>query len=244
MPVTPPEEHHEEGCTDVTFERKYYNRGGVFIKRSLRPREYRINQRDEPHVPRLNPERIKNEADALRFIREHTDIPVPTVYADFEDDEAYYLVVEYIKGTCMVDLSEQNKKVVCQELVGHVKTLQGLRSEHLGGPSGIVIPPYRVSQRTKKDDWNLRPSEKQEYVFCHNDLSQNNVIVDPETLKIKAIVDWEYAAFYPANFEMPIYLREGFSVALPGEVDDSLMLLEFLEDQDTTRQQCGSADNS
>jgi tRNA A-37 threonylcarbamoyl transferase component Bud32 len=93
MSATPQEDRLEEGCFAMTFERKYYRRGGAFIKRSLRPREFRTNQRGELHVPRLNPERIKNEADTLRYIREHINIPVPIVFADFEDDGAYYLVV-------------------------------------------------------------------------------------------------------------------------------------------------------
>lgn len=62
--------------------------------------------------------------------------------------------------------------------------------------------------------------EKTDLVFCHNDLSMHNIIVDPETFKINAIIDWEYAGFYPAEFEMPFYLRPGPSVALTGEADD------------------------
>ncbi|KAK3292985.1 kinase-like domain-containing protein [Chaetomium fimeti] len=221
MPTTQPEELYEEGCFATTFERKYYHRGGAFIKRSLRPREFRTNQRGNLHVPRINGERIKNEADTLRYIRQHTDIPVPTVYADFEDDEAYYLVVEYVKGISMAHLPDDQMAV-------------GLRSDHIGGPSGIVIPPYRVMRQATKDDWDLRRSEKKEYVFCHNDLSQHNVIVDPNTLKITAIIDWEYAGFYPANFEMPFYRRDGPSVARKGEVDDSAALLAFLKGQDVS----------
>lgn len=52
----------------------------------------------------------------------------------------------------------------------------------------------------------MRPREKADLVFCHNDLSANNVIVDPDTLKIRAIVDWEYAGFFPAELEAPFYL--------------------------------------
>ncbi|KAH6847656.1 kinase-like domain-containing protein [Chaetomium sp. MPI-CAGE-AT-0009] len=222
-------QHQEEGCFAITFERKYYHRGGTFIKRSLRPREFRTNQRGHIHVPRLNGKRIKNEADTLRYIRQHTDIPVPTVYADFEDDEAYYLVVEYVEGVSMASLADHEKAVVRQELDMHLETLQRLRSDRMGGPSGIVIPPYRVMRRTTKDDWDLHPSKTKEYVFCHNDLSQHNIIVDPDTLKITAIIDWEYAGFYPATFEMPFHKRDGPSVALEGEVDDSATILDFLE---------------
>ncbi|KAI0395401.1 kinase-like protein [Xylariaceae sp. FL0594] len=230
------EEGLEEGCFAITFERKYYRRGGSFIKRTLRPTEFRTGYRGL-HVPRLRMESLMNEAESLRYIRQHTDIPVPRVYCDFEDDDAYYLVTEYVEGVGMSDLSSDDQKaVVRRELESHLATLKKtLTFNRLGGPSGIVIPPYRVLRRTEPEtdhQWRrLKPSDQKEYVFCHNDLSQQYVIVDPDTLKINAIIDWEYAGFYPASFEWPFYTRLGPSVAVKDEVDDSLELLEFLESQ-------------
>jgi thiamine kinase-like enzyme len=49
-------------------------------------------------------------------------------------------------------------------------------------------------------------SDHDEYVFCHNDFQQH-VIVDPDTLKINSIIDWEYGGFYPAHFEWPFYTQ-------------------------------------
>ena len=69
-------------------------------------------------------------------------------------------------------------------------------------------------------------------VFSHNDLSAANVIVDPDTLKINAIIDWEYAGFYPLGFDRPFYKRRGStagpSVALDGEVDDVDALTDII----------------
>lgn len=42
-------------------------------------------------VPRRGKERLMNEEATMRYIREMTNIPVPTVRCTFEDDEAYYL---------------------------------------------------------------------------------------------------------------------------------------------------------
>lgn len=67
-----------------------------------------------------------------------------------------------------------------------------MKSRNIGGPSGIVIPPFRVTLGLENDDWALEPSEIDECVFCHNDLSQQNIIVDPDTLKINAIIGQEY----------------------------------------------------
>lgn len=101
----------------------------------------------------------------------------------------------------------------------------------MGGPSGIVIPPYRIMRCTEpeEDDWRLQPSEHNDYVFCHNELSQPNVVVDPETLKINAILDWEYVGFFPARFESPFYTRLGPSSAIDGDVDDVAELVDFLK---------------
>ncbi|KAI3317219.1 kinase-like protein [Xylariaceae sp. AK1471] len=218
----------EERCFAVTFERKYYHRGGSFIKRTLRPREFRTGYRGL-HIPRFRNESVMNEAESLRYIRCQTNIPVLRVHCDFEDEDAYYLVTEYVEGVSMSRLTDDQKAVVCDELQGHLATLKTLTSNRLGGPSGIVIPPYRVLQHTEIDHWHLKPSDHNEYVFCHNDLSQHNIIVNPDTLKINAIIDWEYAGFYPARFEWPFYTRLGPSVAGIDEVDDSLELLEFLK---------------
>lgn len=222
------EEVREDGCFAATFERKYYSRGGAFIKRSLRPKEFRTGHRGL-HIPRLRKERLLNEAESLQYIRRYTTIPVPTVYCDFEDDDAYYLITEYIEGVNMASLSEDQKAIVHKELQGYLEELKSLKSSRAGGPSGIVIPPYRVLRLTETDHWYLRPSDQEDYVFCHNDLSQHNIIVDPNTLKINAIIDWEYAGFYPPYFEWPFYNRVGPSCAIKGEHDDSLSLLDFLK---------------
>ncbi|UNI20100.1 hypothetical protein JDV02_006224 [Purpureocillium takamizusanense] len=224
-------EAQEEGCIATTFERKYYQRGSAFIKRSLRPNEFRTGYRGL-HVPCLGKERLMNEGESLQFVRQHTDIPVPTVYCHFEDDGAYYLITEYIEGVSMSELSEAKKAVVYKELESQLSKLKMLKSYRIGGPSGIVIPPYRVMRCIETDHWDLRVSDQEEYVFCHNDLSQQNVIVDPDTLGIKAIIDWEYAGFFPPQFEFPFYSRLGPSSAINGEVDDSQDLLRFLRSQE------------
>ncbi|KJZ72793.1 hypothetical protein HIM_07737 [Hirsutella minnesotensis 3608] len=239
----PSKQIQEEGCIATTFERKYYQRGRAFVKRSLRPNEFRTGYRGL-HVPRLGKERLINEAESLQFIQQHTDIPVPTVYCHFEDDGAYYLITEYIEGVSMSELPEEQKAIVREELESQRAKLKTLKSCRLGGPSGIVIPPYRVLQRTETDHWCLRPSNQDEYVFCHNDLSQQNVIVNQDTLEIRAIIDWEYAGFFPPRFEYPFYARLGPSSAINGEVDDSLDLLQFLHSESVSQSATAYADTA
>ncbi|KAM5436619.1 hypothetical protein McanMca71_001737 [Microsporum canis] len=96
-----------------------------------------------------------------------------------------------------------------------------------------VVPPYRVMVRSARPQWEMKPLESEALVFCHNDLSTNNVIVDPETLKVRAIIDWEYAGFYPEEFEGMFYRRPGPSVALEGEVNDEDRLLDVMIENET-----------
>lgn len=65
-------------------------------------------------------------------------------------------------------------------------------------------------------------------MFCHNDLGQQNILVDPKTLKIKAIIDWEFAGYFPAAFEGAFYNRIGPSIAIQEERDDIQDLIGFL----------------
>lgn len=137
-----------------------------------------------------------NEAESFRYIRNHTNI----IYCEFEDQDAYYLITEYIEGVSMSSLTEGQKAVVREELQ-HLETIQTFKSTRLGGPSGIVIPPYRVLQHTQMVHLHLKPSDHDEYVFCHNGISQQNVVVDPDRFKINAIMYREYVGFYPARFK-------------------------------------------
>lgn len=219
----------DEDCIFITAERKYYHAGKTFVKRNLRTREWQTNIHGELVSPRQSLERSINEAAALAFVRDNTNVPVPNLLCSFMDDGAYHIITEYVEGVNMTELSESQREVVIGELQTHIESLHSLRSKKLGGTSGLICPPYRLSLVTKNDDWNLRTSETREFVFCHNDISQHNVIVDPETLKIKAIIDWEYAGFYPSFFEGHFYHRIGPSVALGDEEDDKMRLLNFLE---------------
>lgn len=132
-------DRREKCCFGVTHERKYYHLGNTFIKRSLRPTEWQ-KQNGYMHVPLFNAERVLNEGACLQLLAEKTDIPMPKVYACFEDDGAAYLVTEYVEGVSMENLGEEQKKVVAAELEGHLQTLRKLTSNTWGGPGGVVSP--------------------------------------------------------------------------------------------------------
>ena len=177
---------HPEEWSAKTAEREYYQRDGIFIKRNLRPTEFMTTQRGTIYTPRLGKERHQNEAATLRYIRQTTNIPVPTVYGSFELGDSFFIITEYIEGVAMSQLSTNEKEFVYAEINKHLATLRSLISHR----TGVIILPYRVMDECRDSDaWSLRAPQDQEYVFCHNDLSQHNKLVHPDTLEIKAIID-------------------------------------------------------
>ncbi|KAK5996906.1 hypothetical protein PT974_02253 [Cladobotryum mycophilum] len=223
----------EKDCTAITLERKYFENSKSFIKRSLRPSEWQLHPMTGAYVvPRFGMERILNEGAALQFIANNTNITVPKVYACFEDDQAAYLVTELIEGVQMATLGPEERKVVEAELEGYIKTLRRLKSSEWGGPTGIVVPPYRLMVKIFRQEWRMKPRESEDLVFCHNDFSAHNVIVDPTTLKVKAVIDWEYAGFFPEEFEGMFFRRPGPSTTLEGEENDEDKLLKILRDNE------------
>lgn len=231
-------EHREHGCWAVLSDRKYFQVGNLCIKRSLRRHEWSVLGRDgighgiavRPPTTTL-PQRWKNDAAILQHLSERTDIPLPKLQCVFEDDGAFYHCTEFVEGVSMEDLAEEDRKVVAKELLQHVATLKSLRSDTPGVPVMPVAPmsavpgrravpaephepllcaPEGICDAQWKPNvcWRPRGNVRGDFVFCHNDLGQHNVIVDPKTLKINAIIDWEFGGFWPEWFEQPCWEEE------------------------------------
>ncbi|KJZ69216.1 hypothetical protein HIM_11395 [Hirsutella minnesotensis 3608] len=226
-------DRREPGCSIVLADRKYFHVGSWFMKRTLRPHEWQLVSDQIIVVPPTTyPQRWKTDAAILRFLRKETNIPLPAAECTFEDDGAFYLQTQYVEGVSMKNLNQNEKEVVMKELEQHVATLQALRSDIPGVPGEkLLCPPQRVTSNRWKINSCWQPKKvKGEFVFCHNDLGQHNVIVDPDTLKINAIIDWEFGGFWPEWFEKPFWRRPGPSVALEGEEDDVQRCRQWLLD--------------
>lgn len=221
------------GCDAVLFDRMYWRVGNSCLKRTLRRHEWQTTPRGDLFIPPTTfSQRWKTDAAVLQYLSDKTDIPLPRLQCVFEDDGAFYHLTEYVPGVAMSTLSESDKQPVKKELLEYIKCMQSLRAETPGVPGEeLLCPPFRVNTGKWKVNscWKPRPDlPKGDYVFCHNDLGQHNIIVDPESLKIKAIIDWEYGGFWPDWFEAAFWERTGPGMALEGEVDDRERCREWL----------------
>lgn len=201
-----------------TAERDYTVTRTRFIKRELKPSEYHKRQFGNfgTIVPQRVRERLENEKDAYRFVAEYTKIPVPKVLDFLEEDGICTLIVERVEGNIMEivldELDGEDRKRLIHNVTAFVEQsvlpqLRKFTSNRLGGVSGLVIPPNRVTFRDQRPEWRSRTFSENQFTFCHNDLARHNIMVNPKTLEVTAIIDWESSGFYPAEFEADMWLR-------------------------------------
>lgn len=244
----------EPDCIAITTEKKYYNiegtAGEVYVKRNLTPTEYGVYLKTGATIiPSMHFERLKNEAAAIVLIKKKTNIPVPTIRCAFEDNGRYYIITDTVPGVAMARLwkellkpeNEEKLKRLMAEIDGYLHEMRTkLKSKVMGGVLGDWCLPYRLDRALRGVPSNplmFREAGEEEFVFCHNDLSQHNIILDEKTFAINAIIDWEYSGYYPKEFEGHFWERPGPSVAieyekggvLVKEEDDISHLLSILE---------------
>ena len=131
---------------------------------------------------------------------------MPDVLEAYDDNGSFVLVTKRLRGVEMSELPPNDQAIVMIEVEEHIKKMQSLYSTRVGGPTGIVCPPQRATQYFPKDAvWSPSVSTDDNLVFCNCGLSQSNIIVDPENLKIEGIIDWEYGGCWPEYLETPFY---------------------------------------
>lgn len=176
-----------------------------------------------------NHERITNEAKALELVSEATTIPVPKLLEHgTHADGRRYLVTELVEGVslnafprpCSKPRNEQHttdQSLPCQACSDQAYSnaaefiertvlpqLASLKARSRG-IDGFVMPPSWLSPVEVpwkgKTSWKTLPLQQPDYVFQHGDMAAHNLIMDPCTLQPRALIDWEFAGYFPAGME-------------------------------------------
>jgi len=194
-----------------TPEREYTITETTFTKSEIPEAELMFNYAGEKICPQWSRERLQNEAATLQFIASATTIPVPKFLDLYEENGVLHLKTEYVPGRM---LDKIGSDVVTKHVINYVEStvlpqLRNLRRCTVGSVDETlpVIPPSRITYRDKRPIWPRRTSPTADFVFCHNDLAQHNILVDPETMQVTAIIDWEFAGYYAPEFEYPLWLK-------------------------------------
>ena len=202
-----------------------------------------------------NHERITNEANALRLLARRTTIPVPRLIdSGIHPDGTRYLITERMddftldtllkKGCPLLGPSKHTDEIpckICQEKAYSnalefirntvLPQLANLRSRQRG-ICGFVMPPqwlhYACPPWKGYGPWKTHRSEEARYTFQHGDLAAHNILMDPRTLDVAALIDWEYAGFFPPGMEIWLDTLDKDAYFSRGDTD---AIVEFLAEE-------------
>ncbi|KAK4247486.1 putative kinase [Corynascus novoguineensis] len=167
------------------------------------------------------------EVEAMRFVSEHTTIPVPRVY----DVGEQHLTMEFIEGETLKEawentLSVEDRALVVRQLRDYVNQLRAIKS-----PDGVICSfggrpavdsrffyleggPFAdeaayndflvsdlVGHSSVRDMIRSQMREDHEIVLTHGDLHAINILARPG-VGVVAIIDWELAGFYPEYLDL------------------------------------------
>ncbi|KAK4441979.1 hypothetical protein QBC34DRAFT_456876 [Podospora aff. communis PSN243] len=156
----------------------------------------------------------------MLFIRQSTNIPIPKVYALFEDKDSgfYFIVMENMPGKDPREiwrgLDDGKKENITDQLRCYLNQLRSLRQPgrpYFGGPL-----PFQLGRAMLRVASEARPSRRatsaklwervfhsvfqgHEPVFTHGDLTTGNILLrDDGTV---AVIDWERSGWHPSCWE-------------------------------------------
>lgn len=172
-----------------------------------------------------------NEALALRFVKEHTTIPVPGVISSDWDR----ITMDYIEGETLqqawTTLTPAQRSDILIQLGGYIAQMRALQAIYLGrlDGQGVLIPSIiprsggPFSTLAEFHDWLVQPPKRLEaqsmywhqittqlraecpIVFTHGDIASRNILVRGG--RIVALLDWEFAGWYPEYWDYVFTLR-------------------------------------
>lgn len=202
----------------------------TFTKKEYAESERPKDLRGDPIIWKHGRLRLQNEFNALRLVGDKTTIAVPKAINFGEDESgAAFLEVERINGIDLISVGDKcrmpsskahvvhGKCVECENIAvanvdRYMRTvaipqLHALKSNQIG-LYGLVIPPARIQENDDRDVWLPKQIQHEDFVFCHGDLSRHNILVDPHSLELLSICDWETAGYYPQEIELPYWCMD------------------------------------
>ncbi|PWN33810.1 kinase-like protein [Meira miltonrushii] len=154
--------------------------------------------------------RLENEIKALEFLATENKIPAPEIISKCDTGDHCCLATKEIKGVEIHQLEhKEDIRAVCAEvgeIYDRMKSLLRPKAESFSGELCLFASAGQFLHHNKVKQF--APSEEDVYPLCHGDLYQSNIIVDPTTARVKGIIDWEFAGFYPLALDPPRFCFE------------------------------------
>jgi len=174
------------------------------------------------------------EATVLRMVNE-MNIPSPKLVYTFTYENTCYIIMEKVEGDTLENVVDPNTLEILYNQLREVLTCmrQKTSTEIVGIDGHVCTDPLITSYGERKYTTEIAFNEslhfllkkrlpdlfalmivrglghEHRFVFTHADLTPRNIIV--RNGKLEAIIDWEFAGFYPEYWE---YAKALYTVSL------------------------------
>lgn len=194
-------------CEDKRYSRPEIDGHWCFAKQSLRPADTKREYMSPEAASRSAGIRLRNEAAALSFVSQNTDIPVPEIVRYYDDGEIVGIALSPVPGVRMAMLEDHESKVeACRQVDELMAHMHEVTSSEAKGFAGYLCPHPMIAGHRYIEPIPLTVADSGVlYPMCHGDLNPSNIIVNPDNGKVTGIIDWEYAGFYPEIMDFPYY---------------------------------------
>lgn len=208
------------------------------------------------HTPKRRREYVRREVKLLKLLKSHLSSPIPEPeFVDFKKDTpfmGYRMIPGERFSKLYLNASPEQLRGLGEQIGRSVGEFHSIKESVLDGEAGSFTPEaYRSEQSaifdrvqnevypqlsTNEREWTesifndfLEPDENFEFahVITHGDLYTTNILVDPETIELTGILDFENVDLYDPAVDF-IFLREGADLlksllhAYPHRIDSTL----------------------
>jgi aminoglycoside phosphotransferase len=182
-------------------------------------------------VKKVAKKRVKSiylEVEAIKYIRQHTNVPVPEIIEYNTECDNPWFTMKFIEGRRLYDIwdkmNKQQKAEILESLSTHIKTIATTYLPFVGKPGYLVantyvdylslmidaieikLPEIHDLKDTILD--KMKHIDNGKYVYVHEDLEKYNLIVLNK--RIVGIIDWEQCSVLPSYFALntPSWLND------------------------------------
>lgn len=212
----------------------------VSIKRSTLPTPVLDHQHRHVDSPDHSAAKLRNELEAILYLRKHTSVPVPSVIASFEDRDAFYLILDNPTTRPATEAPDQpTREYIKYQLTEYMAEIKQCKSNTIRSfvNGSLFLSDQKIGQNADLLNSAIYPKRfgDDAYILCHNNLHWDNIRCDPDTWEIVQIINWENAGFFPAEFEGEGWksdksTRRVHNIETRGAVDDLVSKLYSLLD--------------
>ncbi|KUI61302.1 hypothetical protein VP1G_08499 [Cytospora mali] len=144
------------------------------------------------------------EANAMRFIAQHTSIPVPKVHCSFEEKGQTYILMERIEGETLARAwglrSDESKTQILRQLKTFVEELRGLPATPTTGVSNVDGGPIFDHRLPRKSSWGPFATIKEFHRELRSGIDAGDIEDDASSPGVKGMASFHEQAWQPPVF--------------------------------------------